>query len=114
MLRKISSGAPGKKEPLRTRRRFRVGDRVKIVDISAELKNPNYDLKDAEHRGMRTAELLRFCVGRIFTVYGLDRYGNIELHVGNSSAVRKRFGKWHSIWCEPKFVRLVKSKKLSS
>lgn len=57
---------------------------------------------------MRTAELFRFCVGRVFRVYGFDRYGNVELRVSNSSAVRKKFGKWHTIWCEPEFLKLVK------
>jgi hypothetical protein len=34
------------------------------------------------------------------------------LHVGNSSAVRKRFGKWHSIWSEPQFLKLLGKRKV--
>jgi hypothetical protein len=92
----------------------RIGDRIRILEISEDVKDPNFDLRDAEHKEMRTAELFRFCLGRVFTVFAFDRYGNVELHASNSPAVRKRFGKWHSIWCEPKFVKLVKRKKLSS
>jgi len=60
---------------------------------------------------MRTAELFRFCVGRRFKVYGFDQYGNVELHVGKSSAVHKRFGKWHTIWIEPEFLQRVPERK---
>ena len=90
---------------------FRVGDRVRITDISPDLKNPNYDLRDAEAREMRTAELFRFCLGRVFTVRGFGRYGTVELEVGNSSAVREKFGKWHTIWSEPEFLKLVNKRK---
>jgi hypothetical protein len=106
--------AVSKRQPIRLRRQFRAGDRVKVVDISPGLKDPNYDVKSAEHGDMRTAELFRFCVGRVFTVYGFDRYGHVELHVGNSSAVRKRFGKWHSIWSEPEFLKLVSKRKTAT
>ena len=101
----------------RRARRFKIGDRVRIVDISAELKDPSYDRQDAKYSEMRTSELFRFCLGRVFTIYGFDRYGNVELHVSNSSAVRKRFGKWHSIWSEPEFLKQVGKahpRKLSS
>jgi hypothetical protein len=51
-----------------TRRRLglEIGDRVRITDISPELKDPKYDLKDAEHREMRTAELFNFLPGSSF------------------------------------------------
>jgi len=57
-----------------TRRRLglEVGDRVRITDISPDLKDPDYDLKDAEHREMRTAEAFRFCLGRVFTICGFS------------------------------------------
>jgi hypothetical protein len=84
--------------------KFRVGDRVRIADIAKELKDPNYDRK---LRGMRTAELFRFCLGRVFTIRGFDRYGNVELHVSRSPAVRKKFGKWHWIWSQPDFLNKV-------
>ena len=93
---------------------LRIGDRIRILEISEDVKDPNFDLRDAEHKEMRTAELFRFCQGLVFTVFGFDRYGNVELHVSNSPAVRKKFGKSHWIWCEPEFVRLVRRRKLSS
>jgi hypothetical protein len=105
-----NSGAAAKRQP----RPFAIGDHVRIMDISADLKAQNHDLKNAEYQDMRTAELFRFCVGRVFTVYGFDRYGNVELHVGNSSAVRERFGKWHTIWSEPEFLKLVSKRKMAA
>jgi hypothetical protein len=93
-----------------------VGDRVRIVDISPELKDPGYDLKDAERREMRTAELFRFCLGRVFTVYGFGRYGHVELEVSRSAVVLKKFG-MNTIWVEPEFlkcVRKARNKVLSS
>jgi hypothetical protein len=91
-----------------TRRRLglEVGDRVRITDISPDLKDASYDLKDAEHREMRTAEIFRFCLGRAFTVYGFDRYGYVELDVSRSPAVRKKFG-LNTIWMEPEFLKRV-------
>jgi hypothetical protein len=111
MSKERSAGAARKGSPSRHRRKFRTGERIRIIDISGNLKDPKYDLKDAESRKMRTAELFRFCLGRSFTIYGFDRYGNIELHVSNSSAVRKKFGKWHWIWVEPQFVERVGDRK---
>ena len=92
------------------RRRFKIGDRVRIVEISEDLKDVNYDCKDSAYSEMRTAELFRFCLGRVFRIYGFDRYGNAELRVSDSAAVRKMFGKWHTIWCEPEFLQPVGAK----
>jgi len=105
-----SRGAARKGSLSRQKRKFKVGDRVRIVDIAPSLKDPNYDsnLKSAELQDMRTAELFRFCLERVFKVYGFDRYGNVELHVGNSSAVRRKFGNLrHTIWSEPEFLKRV-------
>ena len=92
-----------------TRRRLglEVGDRVRITDISPDLKDQDYDLKDAEHRETRTAELFRFCLGRVFTICGFGRYEHVELEVSRSPAVRKRFG-LNTIWMEPEFLRRVR------
>jgi len=111
MPQKAKTGAVRRGQPRRFRGRFQIGDRVRIVDISEGLKDPAYDAKNDGRGEMRTAELFRFCVGRVFTVYGFDRYGNVELHVGNSSAVRKKFGKWHTIWSEPEFLKLIDKRK---
>ena len=102
-----------------TRRRLglEIGDRVRITDISSDLKDPNYDLKDAEHREMRTAELFRFCLGREFTVQDFCRYGFVELDPGANRVVRRKFGRHHTIWIEPEFlkrVRKARNKALSS
>ncbi len=102
----------GSKKPASLDRCFRLGDRVRIVDISPELKDLNYDLRNnAEAREMRTAELFRFCLGRVFTVRGFGRYGTVEFEVGNSPAVREKFGKQQTIWSEPGFLRLVSKAK---
>jgi hypothetical protein len=109
MPKKRNDGAVRNGRPRRLQK-FKLGDRVRILDIAADLTETNYDLKSAEAREMRTAELFRFCVGRVFTVQGFDRYGNVELPVGDSLGVRKKFGRWHSIWCEPGFLKLADKK----
>lgn len=84
-----------------------MGDRVRIIGIPDSLKDPNYDLKNLERREMRTAELFRFCVGRVFTIQDFGRYGHAELEVGNNAAVRQKFGKFQSIWIEPGLLKRV-------
>jgi hypothetical protein len=106
MLKKARAGAVRKGSP-DLHHRFRIGDRVQIIDISADLKDPEYDRKHDPEKQMRTAELFRFCLGRVFTVYGLDRHGHVELRVSNSPLVRRRFGNWHWIWSEPEFLKWV-------
>jgi len=92
-------------------RQFKIGDRVRIVDISEDLKDPQYDSRHPVTTDMRSAELFRFCVGRVFKIYGFDRYGNIELHVGNSPAVRRKFGSQQDvIWSEPEFLKVVRKR----
>ena len=88
-------------------RKLKIGDRVRVIDISEDMKDPNFDLKDAEHREMRTAELFRFCLGREFVIRDFDRYGNAELRVGEDPAVRKKFGRHHWIWMEPEFLERI-------
>ncbi len=100
-IERSKGGAARRGSPIHHRLRCAIGDRVRIVDIPADLKDPNYDMKDSDHREMRTAELFRFCLGHVFTVYGFDQYGHVELSVTNSSTVRKRFGNWHTIWMSP-------------
>jgi hypothetical protein len=90
---------------------FKVRDRVRIVDIAEYLKDPNYDLKDAGYREMRTAELFRFCIGREFTIKEFDEYGHAEIDASANRSVRKEFGTYHSIWSEPEFLELVRPVK---
>ena len=105
--KRVRVGAARKSGPSRHRSNFKMGDRVRILDIPEDLKDPGYDLKydTAEHK-FRTGELFRFCLGRVFTIYGFDRYGRAELHVDKSLACRKRgFSGW--IWIEPEFLKLI-------
>ena len=115
------AGAARKGSPVGRPASLKIGDWVKVIDISADLKDPDFDSKDSEHREMRTAELFRFCVDREFRVRGFDRYGNVEVHVGDDLAVRRKFGRHHWIWMEREFLKRsrtskvrIGSKKLSS
>ena len=87
-------------------RKLKIGDRIRIIDIPSGFKDPNYDLKDAEHREMRTAELFRFCLGREFVIQEFDQYGHAELSVDENRTVRKKFG-LNTIWIEPKFLERI-------
>lgn len=107
-IERSKAGAARKGSPVRHRGSFKIGDRVRVVDIPVDLKDPDYDMKDSDYQEMRTAELFRFCLGREFTVYGFGRYGHVELHVGKSPPVRKRFGWSHTIWIEPEFLKRVR------
>ncbi len=81
-----------------------------MIDIPEDLKDPDFDAKhDTEEPKLRTAELFRLCVGRVFTVFGFGRHGHVELRVGNSPAVRKA-GMSGWIWIEPEFLKLVRRK----
>ena len=92
--------------------KLKIGDRVRVIDIPSGFKDGNYDLKDAEHREMRTAELFRFCLGREFAIQAFNQYGYAELSVDKDRSVREKFG-LNTIWMEPEFlVRVRKTKKL--
>jgi len=78
------------------------------MKIPEDTKDPKADLKGPDAREMRTAELFRFCLRREFTVYGFDQYGHVEVEVSKSPVVRKKFGKFHTIWIEPEFLKLVR------
>ena len=105
------SGAARKSSPTYLRSNFKMRDRVRILDIPEDLKDPNYDLKhDTEEHKFQTGELFRFCLGRVFTVYGFGRYGHVELQVHRSPAVRKK-GFSGTIWIEPEFLKRVSKKK---
>jgi hypothetical protein len=91
-----TDGAARKGSPSHHRRPFAIGDRVRVENIPDDLRDPEYDTKDADHREMRTAELFRFCLGREFTIQGFDKYG-LELRADKNKAVRAKFGLGHSI-----------------
>jgi hypothetical protein len=109
MKRAVAEGAR-KNRLIRRQLGLEIGDRVRIIDIPSDLKDPSYDRKDADHRDMRTAELFGFCLGRVFTIYGFGRHGHIELEVSKSPPVRKNFG-LSTIWIEPEFVKRVRRRK---
>ena len=87
-------------------RKLKIGDRIRIIDIPSGFRDPSYDLKDVEHREMRTAELFRFCLGREFVIQEFDQYGHAELSVDENRTVRKKFG-LNTIWIEPKFLERI-------
>ena len=103
-------GAARKSSPSQHRRKFSVGDRVRIIDISEALKDPKYDLKNSDSREMRTAELFRFCMGREFKIRGFQKTW-VELETSDDPVVRKKFGKWHTIWIEPEFLERVRKRR---
>jgi hypothetical protein len=72
------------------RRKFHVGDKVKVVGMSPVTFPPG--VKDE----MGTEKLLKSMLGKVYTVQGFDRYGNVELHP-------KRL---NSVWVEPEFLTL--------
>ena len=103
-----------KGSPSQVQRKLKVGDRVRIVDISEPLKDESYDSRHAEHGSMRTAELFRFCVGREFTIQGFDRWGQVEIRADEDVAVRRKFGKWHFIYSEPEFLKRIGRQRLKA
>jgi hypothetical protein len=52
---------------------------------------------------MGTEKLFKSMLGRVYTVHGFDRYGNVELHP-------KRFER---VWVEAEFLKLRVRKKLN-
>ena len=105
-----AKGAARKGSPSRRNEDLTAGDRVRVLDVPANLKAPGYDTKDADRREMRTAELFRFCLGREFTVRGFDKFGYVELEVHKNRAVRAEFG-LNTIWIEPELLKRVRRGK---
>ena len=99
----VKAGAElGRKNRLMRRKLgLEIGDRVRVIEIPTYLKDSDYDLKDAEHREMRTAELFRFCLGREFTIRNFGKYSTVELDAAANREVRREFGKYHTIWLLP-------------
>jgi hypothetical protein len=56
--------------------------------------------------------LFRYCLGLEFTIEAFDEYGHVEIRADEDSAVRKEFGRWHTIWSEPEFVEHVTGSKV--
>jgi hypothetical protein len=80
------------------RRKFKIGDKV-VVTGSPKITFPT-GFKDE----IGTKRLFRDMVGRVYTVKGFDRLGNVELWP-------KRL---NSVWIEPEFLKLRSRRKKAS
>jgi hypothetical protein len=76
-------------------RRFQVGDKVKVVGMSHVTYAPG--VKDE----LGTEELFKSMLGKVYTVRGFDRYGNVELQPKRLDVV----------WVEPGFLKLRARKR---
>ena len=74
---------------------MKIGDQVCVIGIPDDL--PDND--------MRTREVFDRCVGRVFSVVGIQ-VGQLELEVGE---VIGEAAYMHSIWIKPEFVAVVKT-----
>lgn len=72
------------------KRMFRIGDKVKVVGMSPVTFAPG--VKDE----MGTEKLFKSMLGKVYTVRGFDKYGNVELQP-------KRL---NTVWVEPDFLKL--------
>jgi hypothetical protein len=72
------------------RRRFRVGDKVKIIGIPPMSFAPG--VKDE----LGSEKLFKSMPGKIYTVRGFNKYGHIELRPTRSDFV----------WIEPELLKL--------
>jgi len=72
--------------------KFRVGDKVKVVGMSPVTFPPG--VKDE----LGTEKLFKSMLGKVYTVQGSDKYGNVEL--------RPKRMDW--VWIEPHFLVLMK------
>ncbi len=116
MPKHVRGGAARKSSLIYLKSPFKIGDRVLIRDIPEDLKDPDFDREhdDGQERQLRTGELFRFCLGRVFTVYGFGRYGHIELEAGRNREVKKKFGRAGTIWIEPEFLKRVGRERLKA
>jgi hypothetical protein len=71
-------------------KKFRIGDKVKVVGMSSVTFPPG--VKDE----LGTEKLFRSMLGRLYTVRGFDKYGNVELEP-------KRLD---TVWVEPELLKL--------
>jgi hypothetical protein len=74
---------------------FRIGDKVKVVGMSPVTFAPG--VKDE----LGSEKLFKSMLGKVYTVRGFDRYGNVELQP-------KRL---NTVWIEPEFLKLRARKR---
>jgi len=86
------SGAlpPGGTAEFASKRAFQVGDKVTVTGMRKVTYPPG--MKDE----LGTEKLFRRMLGKVYTVRGLDNYGNVELEP------KRR----NTVWIEPEFVKL--------
>jgi len=77
--------------------KFRVGDKVKVVGMSKVTFPPG--VKDE----LRNEKLFKSMLGRVYTVRGFDKYGNVELEPQ----------RLNTVWVEPEFLKLRARKNKS-
>jgi hypothetical protein len=82
-----------RKQPIKS------GDKVVVIGLSTV----TYPTGMRDELG--TEKLFRSMLGKVYTVRGFDKYGNIELHPTSRDVV----------WIEPKFLklRLIKQKRMA-
>ena len=79
------------------KRKFQVGDKVTVVGLPTIRFAPG--VKDE----LGTEKLFRSMLGKVYTVRGFDKYGNIELRPKRLDVV----------WVEPEFLKLRARKSKS-
>jgi hypothetical protein len=77
------------------KRKFAVGDKVKVVGMAPVTYAPG--VKDE----LGTEKLFKSMLGRVYTVRGFDKYNHVELHPNRLN--------W--VWIEPGFLELRARKK---
>src|SRR5271169_1339530 len=80
-----------------TKRQFRVGDKVRVTGMSPVTFAPG--VKDE----LGTEKLFKSMLGKVYTVRGFDKIGNIELEP-------KRL---NTVWIEPESLKLRSRKRKS-
>jgi hypothetical protein len=71
--------------------KFRIGDKVRVIGMSPVTFPPG--VKDE----LGTEKLFRNMLGKVYTVRGFDKYGNVELEP-------KRL---NTVWVEPEYLKLI-------
>jgi hypothetical protein len=79
------------------KRKFQVGDKVTVVGLPPINFGPG--VKDE----LGTKKLFRRMLGKVYTVRGFDKTGNVEL----------RPTRWDAVWVEPEFLKLRARKSKS-
>jgi hypothetical protein len=71
-------------------RKFRIGNKVKVVGMSPVKFAPG--IKDE----LGTEKLFKSMLGKVYTVRGFDKYGN----------VKPKPKRLNTVWVEPEFLKL--------